>query len=113
MYTVFHITHLFFLFVLTGATFFALANPLQERKRKTIILAHSSAFLVLISGFGLLGILKMGVPGWAIVKLVSWLVLTAISAVAFRKRDATTVLGAVAAAAVFIAILMVDLKPFA
>ena len=42
--------------------------------------------LILIGGFGLLGKLGYGFPGWAIVKLVIWIALGGLIAVANRKQ---------------------------
>ncbi|MCB0325365.1 MAG: SirB2 family protein [Bdellovibrionales bacterium] len=112
MYSAFHITHLVFVLLFTGATFTAFANPAPERKRKTLLAAHISGFLVFLTGFGLLGVLKWGVPGWAIVKLVCWLAMSAFSGIAFRKRDASSLFIALTVAALTIAVVMVDLKPF-
>lgn len=41
--------------------------------------------LVLVGGFGLLGKLGYGFPGWAVVKLVIWFVFGGLIAVANRK----------------------------
>ncbi|MFT4638596.1 MAG: hypothetical protein ACI8T1_001917 [Verrucomicrobiales bacterium] len=41
--------------------------------------------LILIAGFGLIAKLKLGFPGWVMVKLVIWFALGALPALAKRK----------------------------
>lgn len=70
------------------------------------------AVLVFLSGFGLLGILRLGVPGWAIAKLACWLALAMVPGLAFRRPGQMATWTAVTIAAVVIAVGMVTLKPF-
>lgn len=69
--------------------------------------------LILVGGFGLLGVMKTGFPGWIIIKLVLWVCLSMIMILAKRKictPKATAILGLILG---LIAIAMCLLKPFA
>ena len=71
--TTYHILHVSSLLVLFGYTFYAFAAPAETRKRVLIITGIAS-LLVLIGGFGLITKLRVGFPGWIIVKIVCWVI---------------------------------------
>ena len=54
--------------------------------RKSGAMFHGIGLLViLVAGFGLIAKLKLGFPGWVIVKVVIWLALGAMPALVKRK----------------------------
>jgi len=54
--------------------------------RRWLSLIHGLGLLItLIAGFGMLGMLHLGFPGWAVGKLVIWLLLGGAIAVVLRK----------------------------
>lgn len=109
--TFYHIFHLGAIFVLLGYTFYAFAAPAETRKGVLMITGVMS-LLVLVSGFGLLHTLQLGFPGWAIVKLVCWLALSAIGGIAYKRRNDSNLLMMIAFAFAITAVALVYLKPF-
>jgi hypothetical protein len=112
MPAIFHVLHLVFLFLLFGLSFSALADPRPERRKKMLMYSGISSLVVFLAGFALLGYLSIGFPGWIIVKLICWLVLSALAGLAFRLRESTEKLQAIAIACVLIAVTMVYFRPF-
>ena len=69
--------------------------------------------LILIGGFGLLGVMKTGFPIWIIIKLAMWVALSMIMILAKRKictPKATAILALILG---LVAIAMCVFKPFA
>ena len=109
--TVYHILHVSSLLVLFGYTFYAFAAPAETRKRVLMITGIAS-LVMLIGGFGLITKLKIGFPGWIIVKIVCWLGLSAIAGMAYKRRAQASALMIVTLALAIISVVMVYLKPF-
>ncbi|MCF3648709.1 DUF1516 family protein [Synoicihabitans lomoniglobus] len=109
--TFYHILHLLSLVVLTGGTFYGFAGAADTRK-KVMIFSGIASVLMLVSGFGLLSKLSYGFPGWAIVKIVCWLGLSALMGIGYRKRDKAGLFMGIILALVFIALVMVYQRPF-
>ena len=107
-----HIVHVSSVLVLTGFTFFAFAGPAETRKRVLAITGVAS-LLVLLTGIRLWqGHLGFVSSGWIFVKLACWLGLSALTGVAYRRRDLASVLMLVAMTLVVTAVAMVYLRPF-
>ena len=70
------------------------------------------SLLVAMSGFGLAGMMRIGFPGWLLVKLVCWLALSGLTGMAFRMIGQSRMLTTVAAAVILVALIMVTYKPF-
>jgi hypothetical protein len=94
LYKVIHLVGVLVLFsVLGGAMVHAIngGTPASNAARRSITLLHGTGLLViLIAGFGLvarLDLLRGGVPGWVIGKLVIWL-LAGILLTVPRRRPA-------------------------
>jgi hypothetical protein len=105
------VLHLSSIIVLLGYTFYAFAAPAETRKR-VLMITGVAALLVLVSGFGMLHRLRLGFPGWAIVKLFCWLGLSAISGIAYRKRNMADFFMIVAFVLAITAVAMVYVRPF-
>jgi hypothetical protein len=109
--TVYHIIHLVSLFVLFGYTFYAFAAPAETRK-KVLMITGIASLLVLISGFGLLSKLYGNkFELWVIIKLVVWLLVSALTGLGYRRRGAAGAFAVVAVALAAVAVCMVYLKP--
>tara|TARA_Y100000588_G_C14200696_1_gene902359 strand:+ start:44 stop:385 length:342 start_codon:yes stop_codon:yes gene_type:complete len=108
----YQIIHIFTVIMLVAITLGAIAAPKPEQRSRTLMLSGITAVLVLVSGFGLLGLGRFGFPGWVAVKLVIWFLLAALAGVAFRRPEHGKVLGLLATVAVLIAVVMVVVKPF-
>jgi hypothetical protein len=109
--TTYHVLHLSSIIVLLGYTFYAFAAPAETRKR-VLMITGVAAVLVVVTGFGMLRRLKLGFPGWAVVKLVCWLGLSAIAAVAYRRRAQADIFMIIAFALAITAVAMVYARPF-
>ena len=84
--TVYHIIHVFSLLVLTGGAFYGFAGP-AETKKKVMMFTGIASVLMLISGVGLMHKLGFAWVGWPLVKVVSWLGLSALAGIGYRKRE--------------------------
>jgi hypothetical protein len=109
--TTYLILHLSSVIVLLGYTFYAFAAPAETRKR-VLMITGIAALLVIVTGFGMLGRLHLGFPGWAIVKFVCLLGLASISGIAYRRRAMADLFMMVAFALAITAVAMVYVRPF-
>ena len=109
--TTYLILHLSSIIVLLGYTFYAFAAPAQT-KRRVLMITGVAALLVIVTGFGMLTRLHLGVSGWAIVKLVCSVGLTAVTGFAYRRRAQADMFMMIAFALAITAVAMVYLRPF-
>jgi hypothetical protein len=107
----YYILHVASVLVLTGYTFYAFAAAPETRKGVLAITGIAS-LLALVAGIGLLHKLQLGFPGWAIVKIVCWLGISALAGFGYRRRGAAGTLAVVAIVLALVAVVMVYLKPF-
>jgi hypothetical protein len=120
-YKIFYLIHLVSLFALVGFGFLAFGAKDLEKKRFILMGAGIAGVLAFVGGFALLGVTKIGFPGWVIVKMFCWLGLAALPGIAFKKVggscDASGCCGCkcygkIALLLVFIAVAMVTFRPF-
>jgi hypothetical protein len=110
---IYSVLHVVAALVLVGMTFSAFANPAPERRKFVMMVGGIASLVMVIAGFGLhakLGI--QGFPGWLIVKVVAWLVLSAVSGIAFRKQTMIGLLAVISMVSVVAAVYCVYFKPF-
>ena len=93
--------------LLTAVVFQGFANPDPGNRKRTLALSGVLALTMLVGGFGLVAVMKVGFAWWVIVKLVCWLGLSSIGGIAFRKPQLIPRLSAIATALVLIAIATV------
>lgn len=89
-YKVVHLLGIFMIVVTLGGMTLHMANggTRDFALRKRIGMVHGiGMFLALLGGFGLLARLGLvsGMPGWAIAKLVVWILLGGLPALIYRK----------------------------
>ncbi len=107
------ILHVFALLVLTAWTFAAFANPAPETRKQTLIITGIASLLMLISGFGLVAKVYGGhFFGWMIVKVVCWLVFSALAGLAYRRPQLRGKFALLGFSVLLIALVMVYMKPF-
>ena len=87
IYKIIHLTGVLMIFLSYGAL---IARSILGEEGKSLrkfagLNAGIGLLLVLVGGFGLIAKLKYGFPGWIIAKLVIWLALGGLIAVANRK----------------------------
>jgi hypothetical protein len=107
-----HVVHVAAVVILIAYTFFGFAGAPETRKRVLAITGVAS-LLVLLTGIRMWqGLYSFGALGWVIVKLVCWLGLSALTGMAYRKRDKVNALMIVALVLTLAALVMVYIRPF-
>ena len=107
-----HVVHVLAVLVLVAYTFFAFAGAAETKKRVMMITGIAS-LLVLLTGIRMWqGVFGFHAFGWIIVKIVCWLGLSALTGLAYRKRDKANLLMIVALVLATTALAMVYVKPF-
>ncbi|CAN5896372.1 hypothetical protein BH23GEM9_BH23GEM9_34370 [soil metagenome] len=96
-YAVYKLIHLLGIFVLLTTLALPCMHLLHGGtranfpRRRLLAVAHGVAsFLILLGGFGMLarlGIVHLGLPGWILLKLGIWLVLSAALVLVLRARS--------------------------
>ena len=111
-YQFFQLLHLISVLLLAGVTFAAFAAPHADNRRTFLMMSGVLSLLVFLSGFGTMGMMGLGFPGWAMVKVVCWLALSGLTGMAFRMTGQIRMLATVAVVVMLIAVAMVTYKPF-
>lgn len=93
-------------------TFKAFARPEMDLKKSVMMPLGIASLVLLLTGWGMLGIGKMGVPGWALVKTVLMPVFTVLAGMAFRRRLPESKLIGLAALTLVVILWLVLFKPF-
>jgi hypothetical protein len=106
---VYQVMHVLSGFLLTAVTFQAFAAPSAERRKKTLMYAGILSLLMLVGGFGLAAKLGFDITKetWIHVKILCWLVLSAMAGLAFRLPSLRRVLALISVLAVATAIYVV------
>ncbi len=78
---IFLLLHLTSVILMAGVTFAALADPHPDKRRQFLMMSGTLSLLAVMSGFGLAGMMRIGFPGWVMVKVVCWLVLSGLTPV--------------------------------
>lgn len=107
---IYQIVHVVSMVLLVAFLFQAFANPDPGKKKRTMILTGVMALLMLIGGFGLVAVQKVGFPAWVIIKIVCWLGLASLAGFAFRKPQQIPALMGIAIVLIVIAVVSVYFK---
>ncbi|KXU36426.1 hypothetical protein AXK11_04550 [Cephaloticoccus primus] len=105
------VLHVLAVLVLVGTTFFACAAEPATRKR-VLIWSGIASLVVLLTGTRLLQGLYGMEGGWAWVKMVCWLGISALGGVAYRRRKKAALWMGLTLALAALALVMVFVKPF-
>ena len=108
----FILIHVTSVILLSSVTFAAFAAPAPDNRRPYLMMSGVLSLLVFLTGFGAMGMMGLGFPGWAMVKVVCWLALSGLTGMAFRMTAQIPMLRAVAAVIILIAVAMVIYRPF-
>lgn len=84
-YNALRILHVLSVIVLVGTVFYACAGAPETRK-KVLMWSGIASLLALLTGFRLWQGVHQFAGGWAVVKLVCWLGLSAFAGLAYRRR---------------------------
>ncbi len=107
-----HVVHVASVVILIAFTFFAFAGAPETRKR-VLAITGVAALLALLTGIRMWqGMFGFATMGWIFVKLGCWLLLSGLTGLAYKKREATNTLMVVALLLALIALAMVYYKPF-
>lgn len=107
-----HVVHVAAVVLLIAYTFLGFAGAPETRKRVMIITGIASV-LALLTGIRMWqGMYGFAAHGWVIVKLACWLGLSALTGVAYRKREQVGVLTVVVLGLALVALIMVYHRPF-
>ena len=98
-------------FLLVGFTFQAFASPTPEKRKYVLMMSGIASLVMVVGGFGLLAKLGLKFEGWVLVKIICWLVLSALAGYAFRRPMLAKALSLVAMLIVVLALYMVYAKP--
>ena len=108
----FILIHVTTVILLSSVTFTAFAAPNPDNRRTCLMMSGVLSLLVFLTGFGAMGMMGLGFPGWAMVKVVCWLALSGLTGMAFRMTGQIPTLRIVAVVVIAIAVAMVIYKPF-
>jgi uncharacterized membrane protein SirB2 len=104
---IYQILHVVSMVFLTAVVFQSFANPDPKNKKRTGMITGILATLMLIGGFGLLAVMKIGFPGWILIKLACWFGLAGMGGMAYRKPEKIPLFTAITILLVVIAIATV------
>jgi uncharacterized membrane protein len=110
-YNALRILHVLAVITLVGTVFYACAGAPETRK-KALMWSGVASLLALLTGFrmwqGVYGL----AGGWAVVKLVCWLGLSAFAGLAYRRRAQAGLWLKLTVVLTAAALAMVYVKPF-
>ena len=107
-----HVLHVVAVLVLAAFTFFAFAGA-PETRRRVLAIAGVASLLALLTGIRMWqGIFHFAAAGWIFVKLGCWLGLSALTGLAYRRRNQVNALMGLALVLVVLAVVMVYYRPF-
>lgn len=107
-----HVLHVAAGLVLMGYTFYAMAAPPETRK-KVMIWTGTASLVMLLAGVRMWQqTYGFAMAGWLVIKVICWLGLSALAAIAYRRRAQTGLLMGIAIILAVTAVAMVYVKPF-
>jgi len=90
-YKIVHFLGIFMVFSALGGQITQSLNGNDSKKmpsRRWIAIYHGlGLLLVLVAGFGMIAKLQVGFPGWVIGKMIIWVALGGVGALAARKQN--------------------------
>ena len=111
-FTLLHIIHVASAMMLVGFTFFAFAAD-PARRKFTLMWSGIASLLVLLTGIRMWqGGFGFAAAGWIFVKILCWLIISALGGIGFRRRAAAGVFMGVTLLAAALAVAMAYAKPF-
>ena len=110
-YNALHIIHVFSSIALVATTFYACAGAPETRK-KVLMASGIASLLVLLTGIRMWQSLYFFAGGWAVVKIVCWLGLSAFGGLAYKRRAKAGLWITLTLVLSLLAVVMVYAKPF-
>ncbi|HTJ77535.1 MAG TPA: hypothetical protein VL357_00930 [Rariglobus sp.] len=110
-YNALHIVHVFSAIALVATVFYACAGAPETRK-KVLMWSGIASLLLLLTGIRMWQGLFNFSGGWAVVKIVCWLGLSAFAGLAYKRRAKSGLWITLVLVLSLLALIMVYLKPF-
>ena len=110
-YSALHIIHVFSAIVLVATVFYACAGAPETRK-KVLMFSGIASLLVLLTGIRMWQSFYNFSGGWAVVKIVCWLGLSAFGGLAYKRRAKAGLWIMLSLVLSLVALVMVYVKPF-
>jgi len=107
---IYQVLHVVAMILLVAFTFQAFAQPDPRNRKRILMLTGIFATVMLIAGFGLLSVLKIGFPAWIFIKLICWFGLAGLGGMAYRMPNRIPMLTGVAIVLVGLAVAAVYFK---
>ena len=117
-YQIYKVIHFLGLFMVVSAVFsqifHAMSGGEKQHPAKRWLAIHSGLglLLLLVGGFGMLARLGIGVQTWVALKVVIWLALGGVGAVAIRKKALSKAIWMVTMLLLVVAAWLAVYKPF-
>lgn len=112
MASIFSIIHVFSIASLFGTCIGACVSPVPENRKKMLMFSGIASLLIFVTGFGMAGMLHIGFPGWLLVKIFCWLILSTMVGMFFRMPEKRGSLIKLCSLLVLVALTMVYIRPF-
>jgi len=106
-----HLIHVLSAIAAVGTIFYACAGAPEQRK-KTLMWSGIAGLLVLLTGIRMWQALYNFEGIWAVVKIVCWLALAALTGIAYRKQENTSLWIRLSLGITALALAMVYVRPF-
>ena len=107
-----HVVHVAAVVILIAYTFLGFAGTPDTRKR-VLVMTGIASLLILLTGIRMWqGMFAFKMMGWILVKGFCWLVLSALTGVAYRKREKVGALTVIVLGLTVVALVMVYHRPF-
>ncbi|MCR6657241.1 MAG: hypothetical protein NVV63_15850 [Opitutus sp.] len=110
-YNALHILHVLSVLVM-GATVFYAAAGAPETRKKALMWSGIAGVLALLAGVRMWQALYQFSGGWAVVKLVCWLGLSAFVGLAYKRREKARLWIGLTVVLAAVAVTMVYTRPF-
>jgi len=107
---IYQILHVVSMILLVAFIFQAFANPDPKTRKRMMMLTGIFSLTMLIGGFGLLAVMKVGFPLWILIKLVCWFGLASIGGMAYRMPNKIPALTGVTIVLIVVAVASVYLR---
>jgi len=112
MYLAVKFIHVLAIFGSISTSFYALSAPLPERRKWIAMVSGTFGLLALLTGLHLIGVSKIGLPLWLIVKIFCWLGVVGLVPISFKNPEKKMTFTVVVALLYATALTMVYLRPF-
>ena len=112
MLKIFYIIHVLSISTLFGTCIGACVLPAKENRKKMLMYSGIASLGVFITGFGMAGMDHIGFPGWLLVKIACWLILSVVVGMFFRTPEKRASLIKLSTLVFVLALVMVFIRPF-